>query len=55
MASLVIRTVDNGFIIRVEGEEEFVGKEFVFDSVAKAKKLVKQFFDELKDQKNKEA
>lgn len=56
MANLIIRTADNGFVIRVFGdEEEVVSKEFVFERVAAAKKLVKQFFDELENRKNEEA
>ncbi len=56
MASIHIRTVDNGFLIRVSNDD-FEGthdKEFVFETAAKAKKLVKQYFDELNAQENGE-
>ncbi len=56
MASIHIRTVDNGFIVSVAGEDYggAAEKQFVFETAAKAKKLVKQFFDELNAQENGE-
>lgn len=57
MPSINIRTTDNGFVVRVGGDlddDTYRDKEFVFESAAKTRKLVNQFFNELQAQKNGE-